>query len=61
MFDFSDSREMSDGDVSDWENMCSSGRKGLVVEEGVGEKRVFTVRLGKFKSLNEGDESGGEQ
>ncbi|CAN6717936.1 unnamed protein product [Malus baccata var. baccata] len=60
VFDIGDSREMSDGVVSDGENMCSSGRKGLVVEEGVGEKRVFSVRLGKFKSLNEGDESGGK-
>ncbi|KAB2633388.1 RING-H2 finger protein ATL46-like [Pyrus ussuriensis x Pyrus communis] len=60
VFDSGGSREMSNAVVSDGENMCSSGRKGSVMEESVGEKRVFSVRLGKFKSLNEGGESGGK-
>ncbi|CAB4311232.1 unnamed protein product [Prunus armeniaca] len=59
VFNFDDAREMSNRFVSEGENMCSSGQKHLTMEEAAGEKRVFSVRLGKFRSLNEGVESGG--
>lgn len=54
-----DSREITSWFPSDADNRHSSNRKSLTMEEGVGEKRVFSVRLGKFRSLNDGVESRG--
>ncbi|XP_024926034.2 RING-H2 finger protein ATL46 isoform X4 [Ziziphus jujuba] len=54
-----DSREIPSWFPSDADNRHSSNQKSLVTEEAVGEKRVFSVRLGKFRSLNDGVESGG--
>ncbi|XP_021591742.1 RING-H2 finger protein ATL46 [Manihot esculenta] len=49
--------EVSNGFSSDGENGSSNGPKPGNMEENVGEKRVFSVRLGKFRSLNEGEPS----
>ncbi|KAF8399289.1 hypothetical protein HHK36_015154 [Tetracentron sinense] len=56
VFEFDDSRE-DDGFPGDGANGLSSGQKQVEMEEIVSEKRVFHVRLGKFRSLNDG---GGE-
>ncbi|KAK9277970.1 hypothetical protein L1049_027527 [Liquidambar formosana] len=64
VFNFDDSRELSTGFPSDGEqNGFSCGqkphKKPVIVEETAGvEKRVFPVRLGKYRSLNGGGESG---
>ncbi|KAL5544245.1 hypothetical protein UlMin_008029 [Ulmus minor] len=52
-FNFDDSREMPSGFLSDGENIhsISSNLRPVAMEESVGGKRVFSVRLGKFKSL----------
>ncbi|EEF52035.1 RING-H2 finger protein ATL46 [Ricinus communis] len=59
-FNFDVLREVSNGLPSDGDNDGSSnGQKtGITTEESVVEKRVFSVRLGKFRSLNEGETSG---
>ncbi|KAF5734742.1 RING-H2 finger protein ATL46-like [Tripterygium wilfordii] len=57
---FNISREISNGFVSNGEDEISSGRKLGMIEASSSEaKRVFSVRLGKFRSLN-GCENGGE-
>ena len=48
------SREQSNRFPSDGENMSSSSQKPINIEEAVGEKRVFSVRLEKFRSLDDG-------
>ncbi|KAM7483221.1 hypothetical protein LguiB_007804 [Lonicera macranthoides] len=48
LFYFNDSREQLNGFSSDIENEFSCGSK-----EQIGESRVLSVRLGKFKSLNQ--------
>ncbi|KAF2289225.1 hypothetical protein GH714_030004 [Hevea brasiliensis] len=58
LFNFDVLREVSNGFSSDGENGSSNGPKPGIVEESVAEKRVFSVRLGKFSSLNEGEPSG---
>lgn len=59
MSNFEDHVEISNGLSSDGEIMRrSNSRKASVLEESsVGVKRVFSVRLGKFRSLNGGSES----
>ncbi|KAL0012547.1 hypothetical protein SO802_007655 [Lithocarpus litseifolius] len=44
-------REQSNRFPSDGENRSSSSQKPINIEETVGEKRVFSVTLGKFRSL----------
>ncbi|XP_043723818.1 RING-H2 finger protein ATL46-like [Telopea speciosissima] len=56
VFEFDDPRE-EDGLPSDREDRFPCGQKTGETEEIVGEKRVFPVRLGKFRNLNNG---GGE-
>ncbi|XWS48143.1 hypothetical protein CRYUN_Cryun13aG0047500 [Craigia yunnanensis] len=52
-------RVISNGVESDGENGISCIKK-LAASEDVSEKRVFSVRLGKFRSLNDGESGGGE-
>lgn len=61
MSNLEDHVEISNGLSSDGEIMRrSNSRKASVLEESsVGVKRVFSVRLGKFRSLNGGSESTG--
>ena len=58
VFNFAVSRELSNRFPSDGENRSSSTQKPINIEEAVGEKRVFSVRIGKFRSLNDGVGSG---
>ncbi|KAF6175962.1 hypothetical protein GIB67_003450 [Kingdonia uniflora] len=53
VFDFDDPR---DEDVlhGDCENGVSTGEKQVAVEEIVAEKRVYPVRLGKYRNINSG-------
>lgn len=64
MLNFEDHIEISSGLSSDGENRQPNNRKSLanVDQEGSfrGVRRVFSVRLGKFRSLNGGAESAGE-
>lgn len=62
VFNFNISREQSNRLPSDGENGISDSNKPIIIEEAVGEKRVFSVRLGKFRSLNDGlgSREGGE-
>ncbi|OAY47741.1 RING-H2 finger protein ATL46 [Manihot esculenta] len=53
-FNFDVLREVPNGISSDG---SSNGPKPGLPEESAGEKRVFSVRLGKFRSLNEGESS----
>ncbi|OVA03720.1 zinc finger protein [Macleaya cordata] len=53
VFDFDEPRE-EDGLQGDCEAGFSSGRKPVELEEIVGEKRVYPVRLGKFRNVNNG-------
>lgn len=59
-FDFDDSLEISNGCLSDGENGLSCGQKEVIKESAAGEKRVFFVRLGKFRSLNNDGGADGE-
>jgi hypothetical protein len=63
LFNFDLSRELSNGFSSEGESGSSNFQKSVTIVEdkGVGEKRVFSVRLGKFKSLNGGEGSGQKQ
>lgn len=56
VFECDDSRE-EDGFPGDGEHRFVCGQKPGEMEEIVGEKRVFPVRIGKFRNLNDG---GGE-
>lgn len=58
LFNIDLSRELSNGFSREAEMGPSNGQKPVVMEENVGDKRVFSVRLGKFKSLNEGQGCG---
>lgn len=63
VFNFNVSRELSNRFPSDRENGFSGSHKPITIEEAVGEKRVFSVRLGKFRSFHDGvgsGEGGGE-
>lgn len=63
VFNFNVSRELSNRLPSDRENGFSGSHKPITIEEAVGEKRVFSVRLGKFRSFQDGvgsGEGGGE-
>lgn len=51
-------RVTSDGVESDGENGISCSQKPAAAED-VSEKKVFSVRLGKFRSLNDGESGGG--
>lgn len=59
VFDFDDLREADgiSGDVED--GFSSSAQKIVEIEEAPVEKRVFPVRLGKFRSVNDGGEDEG--
>ncbi|KAF2282909.1 hypothetical protein GH714_043329 [Hevea brasiliensis] len=57
LFNFDFLMEVSNEFSSDGENGSSNGPKPSNMEESVGEKRVFSVRLGKFRSLTEGEPS----
>ncbi|KAF3437065.1 hypothetical protein FNV43_RR19818 [Rhamnella rubrinervis] len=57
IFNFLNSREIPSWLPTDADNRHSSNRKTLAVEEAGAEKRVFSVRLGKLRSLNDGVES----
>ncbi|GKV18897.1 hypothetical protein SLEP1_g29217 [Rubroshorea leprosula] len=60
VFSYDYLRETSNGIGGNGENGVScSDQKPMIIEE-VGEKRVFSVRLGKFRSMNSG-ESGREK
>ncbi|KAJ6765240.1 RING-H2 FINGER PROTEIN ATL46-LIKE [Salix koriyanagi] len=63
LFNFDLSRELSNG--FSCEEQCGSvscRKTGTFVEDkSVGEKRVFSVRLGKFRTLNDGDGDGEKQ
>lgn len=59
IFNSDDAREMPSWFPSDADYRHSCNRKTLAMEEGAGEKRVYSVRLGKFRSLNDGAESRG--
>ncbi|KAH8486991.1 hypothetical protein H0E87_025830 [Populus deltoides] len=63
LFNFDLSRELSNGFSSEGESGSSNCQKSVTIVEdkGAGEKRVFSVRLGKFKSLNGGEGSGQKQ
>ncbi|KAA8540847.1 hypothetical protein F0562_024810 [Nyssa sinensis] len=58
LLSFNESREQLNGFSSDGENDFSCGQKSVIMQENVGEKKVLLVRLGKFRSLNGGEESG---
>ncbi|KAJ4959711.1 hypothetical protein NE237_019621 [Protea cynaroides] len=58
VFEFDDPSE-EDGLPSDREDRFPCGQKTGEREEIVGEKRVFPVRLGKYRNLNSGGERGG--
>ncbi|XP_068637738.1 RING-H2 finger protein ATL46-like [Aristolochia californica] len=60
IFEFNDSRE-EDGGSNDCEDGFTTGQKSTEVEEIVVEKRVFPVRLGKFRSLTGGEEGEGAE
>ena len=55
---FAVSREQSNRFPSNGENRSSSSQNPINIEEAVCEKRVFSVRLGKFRSLHDGVGSG---
>ncbi|KDP31129.1 hypothetical protein JCGZ_11505 [Jatropha curcas] len=57
-FNFESLREVPNGFSGDRENVSSKFPKPGNLEETTGEKRVFSVRLGKFRSFNEGETSG---
>ncbi|XAR71186.1 hypothetical protein NMG60_11028337 [Bertholletia excelsa] len=57
IFDFDDLRE-DDGYFNNRETELVSGQKVVEIEEIVGKKGVFPVRLGKFRKLDDG---GGEK
>lgn len=61
IFDFDDLRE-EDGFPGHGENGFASGPKTVEIEEVVGEKGVFPVRLGKFRKVADGsgETAGGE-
>lgn len=59
IFNSDDTREMPSWLPTDADNRHSSNRKTVAVEEADGEKKVFSVSLGKFRSLNDGVESRG--
>lgn len=54
MYDIDLPREDGRGLQGDCESGFSSGDKAIEVEELNGEKKVYHVRLGKFKSVNNG-------
>ncbi|KAJ6294028.1 hypothetical protein OIU76_022162 [Salix suchowensis] len=56
-------RESPNGFSSEGESGSSNCQKSVTIVEdkSVGEKRVFSVRLGKFRSLNGGEGSGQKQ
>lgn len=56
VFNFDVSRELSNR-FGDGESGFSTSQKPII-EETVGERRVFSVRLGKFRSFNDGVERG---
>uniref|UniRef100_A0A1D1YPK7 RING-type E3 ubiquitin transferase n=1 Tax=Anthurium amnicola TaxID=1678845 RepID=A0A1D1YPK7_9ARAE len=59
VFDFEDSRDEEGMPVDREGGFPLSGQKPVDLEEGsVNEKRVFAVRLGKFRSSNNGDNAG---
>lgn len=59
MFDFDDPRD--EGFCDNGGNELTSNQKSTDIEEGVVEKGVLPVRLGKFRKLNDGcEDSGGE-
>ncbi|XP_068642377.1 RING-H2 finger protein ATL46-like [Aristolochia californica] len=55
IFEFNDSREEDRGS-NEGEDGFTTNQKFTEVEEMVVEKRVFPVRLGKFRSLTDGEE-----
>ncbi|KAF5476846.1 hypothetical protein F2P56_003540 [Juglans regia] len=57
VFNFDVSRELSNRFLGDGESGFSTSQKPII-EETVGERRVFSVRLGKFRSFNDGVERG---
>uniref|UniRef100_A0A6N2LJJ7 RING-type E3 ubiquitin transferase n=1 Tax=Salix viminalis TaxID=40686 RepID=A0A6N2LJJ7_SALVM len=63
LFNFDLSRELPNGFSSEGESGSSNCQKSVAIVEdkSVGEKRVFSVRLGKFRSLNGGEGSGQKQ
>ncbi|CAK7328959.1 unnamed protein product [Dovyalis caffra] len=63
LFNFDLPRELSNGFSSEGESGSSNCQKTVtsVEDKSVGEKRVFSVRLGKFRSLNVGEGSGEKQ
>ncbi|EOY20660.1 RING/U-box superfamily protein [Theobroma cacao] len=52
-------RVISNGVESDGENGISCSQKPAAATEDVSEKRIFSVRLGKFRSINDGESGGG--
>ncbi|GMH31423.1 hypothetical protein Nepgr_033266 [Nepenthes gracilis] len=51
-------REFSNGYSSDRDNRHCHNPKPSLMEEPASERRVYSVRLGKFRSLNNGGENG---
>ncbi|KAJ4849182.1 hypothetical protein Tsubulata_044773 [Turnera subulata] len=58
-FGFHVPREASNG--SNGGNGSSHGDQNPIMEEGLSAKRLLSVRLGKFRSLNQGEGSGGDK
>ncbi|KAB1212192.1 RING-H2 finger protein ATL46 [Morella rubra] len=57
-FNFDVPRELSNRFPGDGESGFSSSQRTITIDESIGEKRVFSVRLGKFRSFHEGVASG---
>lgn len=61
LLDLQISGETQNGVSIDGENTLSSGHNTVIKEDkSSNSKRVFSVRLGKFRSLNESGKNGGE-
>ncbi|GAB4845633.1 hypothetical protein Ancab_039034 [Ancistrocladus abbreviatus] len=54
VFGFDRLRELSNGSVDDTDQGHSCNTRPSVMEEAAGVRRVYSVRLGKFRSLNNG-------
>ncbi|KAJ7956265.1 RING-H2 finger protein [Quillaja saponaria] len=59
LFNFDNSWVLSDRFIGEGENECSDNQTPVTIEEDNGVKRVFSVRLGKFR--NSGEVEGGEE
>lgn len=58
VFNFNESLEQLNREYTDGENETFSRQNRGMLQENEGELRVFSVRLGKFRSPNEGHEPG---